>query len=152
MNLHLATMQDLDQLAALFDGYRQFYKQASDLAGAKDFLAARLKNEESVIYVATISPGKLAGFVQLYPCFSSIGMTSTWILNDLFVAPEFRQRKIAEALLTEAVNFSRARGARSLSLQTALTNTSAQRLYEKMGWRRDEKYYTYYYFHSEHVA
>ena len=151
MKLHLATMKELDQLAALFDGYRQFYKQPSDLDAAKAFLEARIKNQESVIFVATVTPDTLAGFVQLYPSFSSIAMTTTWILNDLFVAPEFRQKKIGEALIAESVKFSKASGARNLSLQTALTNTSAQRLYEKMGWRRDEKYYTYYFHHSEHA-
>ena len=147
-----ATIADLDQLAALFDGYRQFYKQASDLSGAKAFLAARIKNKESVIFVATVTPETLAGFVQLYPSFTSVGMMTTWILNDLFVAPEFRQQKVGEALMAEAVKFSKASGARNLSLQTAITNTSAQRLYEKLGWRRDDKYYTYYFHHSEHAS
>jgi ribosomal protein S18 acetylase RimI-like enzyme len=147
-----ATLADLDQLSALFDGYRQFYQQPSNVPGAQAFLEARIKNQESVIFVATINPGKLAGFVQLYPSFTSVGMTSTWILNDLFVAPEFRQQKIGEGLLAEAVRFSKASGARNLSLQTAITNASAQRLYEKMGWHRDEKYYTYYFHHPEFVS
>ena len=34
-----ATRSDLDALVPLFDGYRQFYGQPSDPAGAREFLA-----------------------------------------------------------------------------------------------------------------
>ena len=40
----LATIQDLDSIAPLFDAYRQFYKQKSDLKLAKKFISERLKN------------------------------------------------------------------------------------------------------------
>lgn len=149
MKIRRATLQDLAELAVLFDGYRQFYQQASDLDGAKDFLSARLSNKESVIFVGEMSDTKLAGFVQLYPSFTSVGMKTIWVLNDLFVAKDCRQQKWGEALMKEAMAFARSSGARNLSLQTAQTNLSAQRLYEKLGWRRDEKYYTYTFFPTE---
>ncbi len=150
MKIRRATLQDLEDVAILFDGYRQFYQQASDLQGARNFLQARIINKESVIFVAEAPTGSLVGFTQLFPSFTSVGMKTSWVLNDLFVSSEHRQQKYGEALLQYAVQFSKESGARNLSLQTAITNTSAQRLYEKMGWRRDEKYYTYYFFHSEH--
>lgn len=149
MKIRRATLQDLAELAVLFDGYRQFYQQAPDIEGAKTFLSARLSNKESVIFVGELSDARLAGFVQLYPSFTSVGMKTIWVLNDLFVAKEHRQQKWGEALMKEAMAFSRSSGARNLSLQTAQTNLSAQRLYEKLGWRRDEKYYTYTFFPTE---
>ena len=48
----IATLNDLDPLANLFDLYRQFYRQASDPEGARRFLAARISNSESVIFLA----------------------------------------------------------------------------------------------------
>jgi len=147
MTIRAATISDLAQLAPLFDGYRQFYQQPTDVEGATEFLRARLKNQESVIFVSFDEQEKLTGFVQLYPSFSSVGMRTTWVLNDLFVSPAYRKMKYGEALLLRAMEFSRESGARNLSLQTALTNANAQALYEKLGWKRDVKYYTYYFFH-----
>lgn len=147
MSTRLATLDDLAQLAPLFDGYRQFYQQPTDIAGATKFLHARLSNKESVIFVSHDERQHLTGFVQLYPSFSSVGMKPTWVLNDLYVSPDHRKMKCGEALLLRAMEFSRESGARNLSLQTALTNVNAQALYEKLGWKRDEKYYTYYFFH-----
>ena len=43
-----ATISDLDQLAELFDLYRQFYRQPSDVAGAKKFLAEPKYNDYNI--------------------------------------------------------------------------------------------------------
>jgi predicted GNAT family acetyltransferase len=37
-------------------------------------------------------------------------------------------------------------GSRGLSLQTAVTNATAQRLYEKLGWKKNETFLTYTYY------
>ena len=39
----------LDELAVLFDQYRQFYEQPPDLEGCRKFIGERLKNDESVV-------------------------------------------------------------------------------------------------------
>ena len=84
---------DLEPLARLFDEYRQFYEQASDLEGARRFLAERGSRHESVVFLAIDSvSGTAVGFTQLYPSFSSISMKRVWILNDLYVREEYRNR------------------------------------------------------------
>ena len=70
-----AERKDLDDLVPLFDGYRQFYGQRSDLAAARAFLRDRIERDESVIYLAYTKPREAAGFTQLYPSFSSISLT-----------------------------------------------------------------------------
>ena len=80
-----AERDDLDDLVPLFDGYRQFYGQRSDLAAARAFLRERIERDESVIYLAYTEPGEAAGFTQLYPSFSSVSLKPLWILNDLYV-------------------------------------------------------------------
>tara|TARA_Y100001001_G_C7809447_1_gene239245 strand:- start:28 stop:258 length:231 start_codon:yes stop_codon:yes gene_type:complete len=59
----------------LFDKYRVFYKQEPDLALAKEFIQARLNNDESIIFVA-IKEGQPVGFTQLYPKYSSVSVSS----------------------------------------------------------------------------
>jgi GNAT superfamily N-acetyltransferase len=138
-----ATVLDLDTLAPLFDGYRQFYGQPADLARAHDFLAERIRLHESVILLARDEPGDGLGFTQLYPLFSSVRTVRTWLLNDLFVAASARRQGVAAALLGAATEHARALGAASLSLSTALDNAPAQALYESLGWQRDRQFCEY---------
>lgn len=83
------------------------------------------------------------GFAQLYPSFSSVAMRRVLILNDLFVAPEARRRGAASSLLQAAAQHGRQVGAVRLVLSTEVTNTTAQRTYEKLGWKRDTVFYVY---------
>ncbi|NUR22093.1 GNAT family N-acetyltransferase [Frateuria sp.] len=138
-----ATVHDLDTLAPLFDGYRQFYGKPSDLEGARAFLGARFAHQQSLILLACDAQGRAMGFTQLYPLFSSVRMVRTWLLNDLFVAAPARRQGVAAALLREAAAHARAMGAASLSLSTALDNAPAQALYESLGWQRDRQFCEY---------
>jgi GNAT superfamily N-acetyltransferase len=141
-----ATSDRLEALAALFDGYRQFYGQPSDRDGARAFLAERLERGESVLLLALLDQeGREtpAGLAQLYPSFSSVSMRRLWILNDLYVAQEARNHGVARALLQAARGYAERTGAKGLELMTARDNTAAQALYESMGWRRDEDFLPY---------
>jgi GNAT superfamily N-acetyltransferase len=131
-----ATIEDVPVVSKLFDAYRMFYQQASDLKGATEFITERLQNKESVILLAYINDAA-AGFVQLYPIFTSVGMKRTWLLNDLYVDPFFRGKGIASALLEAAKEFGRSTNSKWLMLQTTNTNAAAQALYEKNGWRKE---------------
>lgn len=137
-----AAAQDAERVAPLFDAYRQFYKQKSDLARARAFLSERLERDESVIFLA-LAGGKAVGFVQLYPCFSSTSMKRMWILNDLFVTPEARRGGAAKALMERARQWALETKADGLWLETAVDNHPAQRLYESLGWKRDNDYFRY---------
>ena len=145
MNFHIrqASVDDLDMLVPLFDGYRQFYRQASDLARARAFLAERLAKHESQILLALDDRGVGLGFTQLYPLFSSVRAVRTWLLNDLFVATVARRQGVAKALLIAAAEHARSLGGASLSLSTALDNVPAQALYESLGWQRDQGFCEY---------
>lgn len=65
-----AILDDLEAVVPLFDAYRQFYKQASDLQAASVFLRDKFNHGESVIFLAWEGP-KAVGFTQLFPSFSS---------------------------------------------------------------------------------
>ena len=127
---------DLDALAQLFDGYRQFYGQPSNLAAARDGLRSRLRVGESMVLVARRG-GDAVGFVQLYPMFSSVRLARTWILNDLYVLPTKRRGGVARALLEAAAGFARADGATAISLETTRDNAAARALYRAAGWHED---------------
>ena len=142
MKVRQATVADLESLVCLFDGYRQFYGQASDLTGARAFLMERFEHQQSTLFVA-VEDEKVVGFTQLYPSFSSVGLSRLFILNDLFVSPDARGGGVGRALLQAACDYGRAVGAARLCLSTAVTNVAAQALYEIAGWTRDMEFFNY---------
>ncbi len=137
-----ATIDYVDQLTPLLDGYRQFYKQASDLENGRAFLHERLTNNESVIFLALLD-GEAVGFTQLYPLFTTTLLKRMWLLNDLFVAPAGRKQGVGEALLERARQFGIETKAQRLMLKTNVANTTAQKLYERTGWVRETDFYVY---------
>ena len=138
-----ATILDLEQLAPLFDRYRQFYGRASNVAAAREFLLARFTNKESTLLIAHEDERPI-GFTQLYPSFSSVSLARIFILNDLFVSEQARRNGVASALMSAAVKFANTLGAVRLSLSTAITNDAAQALYHSAGWKRDDQFFVYH--------
>lgn len=135
-----ATLDDLNHLVPLFDAYRQFYGQSSNLSRVRQFLGDRLGRDESVVLIAEDRDKAAIGFVQLYPTFSSILAAPMYLLNDLFVVLHARRRGVGTLLLKSAIERAGIAGAVRLELATTITNRSAQRLYESLGWQREEFY------------
>jgi ribosomal protein S18 acetylase RimI-like enzyme len=144
MEIYRAEIEHLDSIAPLFDQYRQFYRQEADLGACEKFLTERLVNGESVVFAARISR-KTVGFTQLYPAHCSVAMRPYFQLYDLFVAPGARRKGVATGLMEHAAEFARESGAERLQLETAVTNHPGQALYEGLGWKRDDAFYTYHY-------
>jgi len=138
-----ATTAQLESVANLFDAYRGFYQQPSNLEQSRAFIAERMAGNESAIFLAQDENAEALGFVQLYPTFSSIDAHRTWLLSDLFTAPAARGRGIGRLLMNTARDFALQTGAKELVLETANDNFTAQGLYESLGYVRDTGYYTY---------
>ena len=135
-SIRRASLDDLDHVVPLFDAYRVFYQQPSDLLQAREFLQQRLTRGESVVLLAE-RDGVPAGFTQLYPSFSSVRAARVWILNDLFVQADARRHGVALGLLDAAAQFARDDGAFGISLETTRDNAPARALYRAAGWAED---------------
>jgi GNAT superfamily N-acetyltransferase len=144
MNLHIqtATLEQLEEIVPLFDAYRVFYQQESDLERARAFIRERLYLRESVIFLAYLD-GVAVGFTQLFPTFSSTTTQRLWTLNDLYVSENMRGHRIGQRLLEVAAEFAKTHGAKGLELATAVTNISGQKLYERAGFVRETHFYCY---------
>ena len=138
MHIRQATIDDVDILVPLFEGYRVFYRQAPDNNKARLFLTERLKKNESVIYIAFAKANskKAIGFTQLYPIFSSVSMERMHILNDLFIDTEYRSQGIGQALINTVKDRCRNEHQKGIVIQTEVTNP-AQHLYERLGFIKD---------------
>ncbi len=138
-----ASVENVNVIAPLFDRYRQFYGQESNLEGATRFLVERLTRQQSVVFFATeesASQPNGLGFVQLYPSFSSVQMKPIWIINDLFVAKEARRLGVGRLLMGAAFNRAQSSGAARLVLSTAKHNVPAKSLYLSLGYRLDDDF------------
>jgi len=144
MHIQAATTADLAELTELFGAYLEFYEVAKPPAQAYDFLAARLRNADSTILLARDEHGLALGFVQLYAFFSSLALQPAWLLSDLYVSPQARRQGVGEALMNAARAHAEATGACGLQLETAKSNLAGQALYERLGYVRDEVFFTYW--------
>jgi ribosomal protein S18 acetylase RimI-like enzyme len=146
MNLEIVTasFDHLSKLAPLFDAYRVFYGQPSDVKAARAFLHERFMLGESIVFIAMLED-RAVGFTQLYPMFSSVSLRRMWILNDLYVEANVRGQRVGERLIERAVQLAKESGAKGIQLETAHTNTSGQKLYERLGFEREDlEYRTYF--------
>ena len=135
--IRLAEARDLDQLAELFDQYRQFYECPPDLGAAKNWLAENLERGRSTLFAAD-NGSQLLGFTQLYPALCSVDLVDYFVLYDLYVVEAARRQGIARALMNAASEWAKAQGADRLDLETARDNAPGQALYRDLGYELDE--------------
>lgn len=141
--IRIATLNDLEELTILFDKYMVFYSKPSDIERHKEYLKARIENNECTIFIAFDDGDNAIGFTLVYPTFSSVRLSKILILNDLFVKSEKRNSRIGEQLINKVVELANEIGADMVRLRTAKSNKVAQGLYHKMGFVCDEIYFTY---------
>jgi ribosomal protein S18 acetylase RimI-like enzyme len=145
MIIKRAEAQDLKQLTILFDEYRQFYGSSSDLELSYQFLKQRFENEQSVIFIH-VKDETFTGFILLYLGFSTVSCSTYYILDDVYVTPSFRRQGAAKQLIDTAILFANQQNALRISLETQRSNFQSHRLYETMGFVKDELFQTYHCF------
>lgn len=109
MKIKRVDASTLHHVVELFDNYRIFYKQPSDIKTAESFLKERLSHNESVIFLAYHEEGEAIhpiGFTQLYPRISSVMVKKNWHIGDLYTEQEYRKLGIGNELLKTAIAFA----------------------------------------------
>ncbi|UJH67629.1 GNAT family N-acetyltransferase [Allomuricauda sp. SCSIO 65647] len=142
VDISRASARDIPTIVPLFDAYRVFYGQESNLDAAHSFLLERFSDQDNIIFLA-LHDDMPIGFVQLYKTFSSVSLRPYYILNDLFVKKEFRKKGVGEALLEKAKSHCRQMDYKGLALETA-TDNPAKKLYEKLNWKKSTEFFHYF--------
>jgi ribosomal-protein-alanine N-acetyltransferase len=84
---------------------------------------------------------KFAVYIVLEENNKIIGYCGTWVVIDeahitnVAVLPEYRGRKLGEALMRKLMSVAREMGAKSMTLEVRVTNQVAQSLYRKLGFQ-----------------
>ncbi|MGA8534261.1 MAG: GNAT family N-acetyltransferase [Candidatus Tumulicola sp.] len=142
MTIRTATLQDLDAIAPLFDAYREFFTKAPDLAVSRRFLAERLERGESTV-LAAFEGAAAAGFLQLYPLFSSWYAKRQWFLSDLYVSAAFRERGVGRRLVEAAIEFAGRTGSRAILVELPFSEPHLTRFYGRLGFDKDAVFELY---------
>ena len=140
-----ATKENINQVGKIFDLYRQFYKYKSNVQESTNYISERICNNESIIFLALTESNNSAGFVQLYETFGSLHLGKIIILYDLYVKEECRKHGIGKQLMEKSEEYAKSIGAKGIELSTAKDNITAQSLYEKIGYIRDNEFFSYSY-------
>ncbi|WP_449620925.1 N-acetyltransferase family protein [Robertmurraya sp. Marseille-Q9965] len=135
-----ASEQDIPQLKELMllyivDFYQQPKPNQDELVGLIQHL---IDNPSSGLQFVAEEEGELLGFSTLYFTFSTLKVKKAAILNDLFVSPRARGKKVGEALFQRNLNYIRDNNFASMTWETAKDNVIAQSLYNKMGGQLSE--------------
>ena len=80
-----------------------------------------------------------------YFSFSSLALGKIVVLNDLYVVPDARGQGIGELLVRQVFELAKENGAVRVDLGTPNDNLVAQKLYERLGFVRETKFYSYRY-------
>jgi ribosomal protein S18 acetylase RimI-like enzyme len=105
--------------------------------GYSRWLTRELDNEEAIVLVAE-EDGEILGYAYaaLVPRDWNSLLDACGTLHDVYVAEEARGRGIGSALVEDVTARLRALGAPRLVLHAAAQNAAAQRLFERLGFRR----------------
>ena len=64
--------------------------------------------------------------------------------NDLYVHPDHRKKGVADALMEKSREYAVETNAKGIILETQKTNSQAQNLYDKLGYKRDKEHFYFY--------
>lgn len=119
----------------LHDFNREYDEPTPAVEELATTVAGLLEADAATVLLAGEGPDGIA-LLRFRPGLWSPGLET--YLQELYVAPPLRGQGIGRALLTAAIDLARERGADSIDLNTAETDTAARGLYESMGFTNRE--------------
>lgn len=125
---------DLDALIQLFKEFAQFQKQYDKMTNSAQQLMQ--DREHFTCFVAVIN-SRIVGYTIYFPAYSSWSGKSLYI-DDLYVTPEFRNRRIGKSLLETVITHARTTNCKKVKWQVSKWNENAQKFYLHMGAQIDE--------------
>jgi len=120
-----------------FDPQRFIAPGADPESGYEWFLRSQLNEDDAAVFVAE-QDGIVVGYVfaALEPISWKELREACGFIHDIAVEDTGRRGGVATALMEAAIAWLRDRGAPRVVLGTAERNAAAQRLFEKLGFRR----------------
>lgn len=136
---------DLAELLPLMRGYCDFYAiDPSDealLTMSRALIAD--PEREGFQLIARDDAGRAIGFATVFWTWATSSASRVGVMNDIFVHPSSRGGDAADELIAECARLVRERGGTTLEWQTARDNIRAQKVYDRAGGKRDDRWLSY---------
>jgi ribosomal-protein-alanine N-acetyltransferase len=132
ISFRLMTVADIDQILVIEHA-------AFATPWSREAFLNEMVNNPYASYIVMQESEKIIGYCGLWVVLEDAHVTNIAIL------PEYRGKKLGEALLSQAMELTKALGAERLSLEVRVSNHVAQSLYRKLGFQNGglrKKYYT----------
>jgi glycosidase/GNAT superfamily N-acetyltransferase len=101
LKIRQANSNDIHAITHLFVDYARHFGETNPIFdNISAFLNDKIQNAGYTLFFAE-KDGKPVAFAGLYPIYSSVSLKKQWLLNDLFVSPNYRNQGIGTALLSE---------------------------------------------------
>jgi ribosomal protein S18 acetylase RimI-like enzyme len=136
---------DLAELLPLMRGYCDFYAvdPSDDALLAMSHALIADPEREGFQLIARDDPGRAIGFATVFWTWATSSASRIGVMNDLFVDPNARGSGAADELIAECARLVRERGGKALDWQTAKDNHRAQKVYNRIGGERDDRWLSY---------
>lgn len=143
MQIRHARAGDEPQLAVLLEEHERHYgepvPQGAGVPGAAFLVDPPASG--TLCLVAAGEDGTLAGFAILNPYFPAPRLTQGLFLKELYVAAACRSGGVGEKLIDGIRALAQERGDTRVIWTTGEANAGSQRLYDRLGMRREKKVY-----------
>jgi GNAT superfamily N-acetyltransferase len=140
MTIERVSEQTVAELLPLVRGYCDFYDVSPSDEQLLSLSRALLADpeREGVQLLARDDDGRATGFATIYWSWATTSAERIGVMNDLFVVPEARGSGAAQALIEACRVECAQHGAGKLTWQTALDNERAQKVYDRVGAKREQ--------------
>jgi ribosomal protein S18 acetylase RimI-like enzyme len=133
--IRMASARDLDSLVHLAAAFRDHLGQSTPSeAEFHTSIATLLQDAGTEFFLAYDGQGAVLGYVQARYRYSAWTSALEAELEDVFVIPEARRRRVGLRLVAFAVARATERGCRSMGLNTNERNADALALYRRVGF------------------
>ena len=143
MHIETVSPATFERVLPLIAAYQQFYEAQPDTSRNRAHFGQFIDDQtHGIQFVALDDADQAIGFATLYFPMGSVTPGQYCLMNDLFAVPAVRGQGVGRALILHCLSYAQSRGFGKISWQTALTNATAQRLYDSLPTTRNG-WYTY---------
>ncbi|HZP99878.1 MAG TPA: GNAT family N-acetyltransferase [Reyranella sp.] len=142
MQIRHAQKGDEHDLARLLEEHERHYgNDAAHGAGAPGAAFLVAPPHGGPVCLVAEADGRLLGFAILNPYFPGPALSHGLFLKELYIASHARSAGIGERLIEGIREEAGRRGCTRVIWTTGERNKGAQRFYDRLGMRREEKVY-----------
>ncbi|MCX8046053.1 ribosomal protein S18-alanine N-acetyltransferase [Anoxybacillus gonensis] len=121
VSFRFMTLQDLDRIV-------EIEQLSFTLPWSRSSFYQELTDNRYARYIVMEHDGQIIGYCGMWLVMDEAHIT------NIAVLPEFRGKKLGEALMKQAMVLAREEGAQTMTLEVRVSNTIAQSLYRKLGF------------------